>query len=261
LIRPFGEGGKRDASTRYALGELKISILANGYIPMERVIVVPYRHAVGLYLVVEGNRRIAALKSILRDHDEGVLTLSKSQIANFSRIPVAVLEESGEELTRAERVIMGIRHITGPRPWGAYQRAQFILEMVEQEGQDFEAIAKHLGLSKMETSRRYRAIKALKAMQEDEMYASVANPDLYNLFHELVANPDVRKFFSWNHELVKFDDQERARQFFELIAPADSDQDAKIKTYIDVRKLRTIVGNPLAEAALFDPDQSLASAL
>ena len=52
-----------------------------------------------------------------------------------------------------------------------------------------------------------------------------------------------------------------ARQFFELIAPSDSDQDAKIKTYIDVRKLRIIVGNPFAEAALFDPDQSLASAL
>ena len=198
---------------RYALGELIVSILANGYIPMERIIVVPHRFADGLYLVVEGNRRVAVLKSILRDHDEGVITLSTSQITNLSRIPVAVLEESGEALTRAERVIMGIRHIAGPRPWGAYQRAQFILEMFEQEGQDFEAIAKHLGMSKIETSRRYRAIKALKAMQEDEMYASVATPDFYNLFHELVANRDVREFFSWNHELAKFENQERHANF------------------------------------------------
>jgi len=47
----------------YQLDELKHSILTNGYVPMERIIAVPYAAKPGFFLVVEGNRRVAALKS------------------------------------------------------------------------------------------------------------------------------------------------------------------------------------------------------
>ena len=45
------EGGRRDQ-----LDELKHSIMTNGYVPVERVIVVPYAPKSGFFLVVEGNR-------------------------------------------------------------------------------------------------------------------------------------------------------------------------------------------------------------
>jgi len=63
----------------YQLDELKNSILTNGYVPMERVILAPYKHAVGYYVVVEGNRRIASLKSLLKESNEGVLALTAEQ--------------------------------------------------------------------------------------------------------------------------------------------------------------------------------------
>jgi len=78
---------------QYQLPALRDSILANGYVPMERVIVVGYEHApVRKYLVVEGNRRVAALKAIIRDANEGSLSITPQQERDFSKIPCAILE-------------------------------------------------------------------------------------------------------------------------------------------------------------------------
>jgi hypothetical protein len=245
----------------YQLKDLRNSILANGYVPLERIIVAPYSHKSRAYVVVEGNRRVAALKSILRDEREGVITLTKEQKKSFSRIPAAIMQTEGGQFQNAERLIMGIRHIAGPREWGAYQQAHLILELKDEEGKDFKEIGDHLGISAIEVARRYRAMKALKAMENDELYSDAADPKFYRLFHELVSLPNVRVKFGWNQEEEMFDDEDKSREFFELISPQDPDTEAKLKTYADVRRLRTIIGIASAEASLSDPDQTLADAL
>jgi len=247
----------------YQLQELKKSILTNGYVPMERIIVVPYEHEDlkdDTYLVVEGNRRVAALKSLLQENEEGVRELTPDEISSFSEIPCAILRAGQNSLVHAERVIMGIRHIAGPKEWGAYQQAQLVLELHDEENEEFSKIGEHLGISAVEVARRYRAMRALKTMENDELYASSSSPEHYRLFHELVSLPDVRKRFGWDDEGNKFAEVENAREFFDLIAPQDENE-AKLKTYSDVRKLKFIIGRSKAEAALFDPDRSFSDAL
>jgi len=247
---------------RYQLDELRNSILTNGYIPMERIIVVPYEAKLGKFLIIEGNRRVAALKSLVKDSEEEVLELTEEQLASFKKIPCAILKVDKENTRHAERVIMGIRHITGPREWGAYQQAQLIQQLHDEENQDFSSIAKHLGLSTVEVSRRYRAMNALKAMEGDELYSDKAEPDFYRLFHELVSLPEVRKRFGWDPETDQFTNIERAREFFELIAPQTKETaDAKLKSFSDVRKLKYIVGLPAAEEVLLDPTKTFNEAL
>ena len=68
-------------------------------------------------------------------------------------------------------------------------------------------------------------------------------------------------FFSWDHDNTRFTDDERAHLFFEMIEPIESDQPPKIRTYLDVRKLRNIIGDVPAETVLLDPDQTLSAAL
>lgn len=245
----------------YLLSELKRSILKNGYVPMERIIVIPYEYKKGFYLVVEGNRRVAALKSLLQEGKEGVRELTNEQIKSYTTIPCAILCAPKNEIEHAERVIMGIRHITGPKEWGAYQQAQLIVELRETEGQDYHSIADHLGISAVEVSRRYRAMKALKSMEEDELYADRAKYEYYRLFNELISLPNAREFFGWSDSEFKFTDITKAREFFELIAPQGGDQEAKLRTYYDVRKLRGIVPHIKAMAVLLDPEKTLNDAL
>jgi hypothetical protein len=253
--------GLLERDKKYQLSELKKSILANGYIPMERIIVVPYKYDSGKFLVIEGNRRVAALKSLLQENEESVIELSASEVKQFSTIPCAVLQSDPETLPHAERVIMGIRHIAGPKEWGAYQQAQLILELFTNEGYDFKTIGEHLGISTVDVARRYRAMNALKQMEGDDFYGEKAVPEFYRLFHELVSLPDVRIRFGWNNDVDAFTDIDQAREFFELIAPREEDGEAKLKTYSDVRKLKFIVGDPSAESLLMDPEKSVEDAL
>ena len=244
----------------YQLDELKHSILTNGYVPMERIIVVPYPAKSGFFLVVEGNRRVASLKSLLKEEQEGVRVLTPAQRASFSKIPCAVLKSSGLSLKHAERIIMGIRHIAGPKEWGAYQQALLVSELKEDEDLDFKEIGETLGISSVEAARRYRAIGALKQMEDDDLFSKKAEPAFYRLFHELVALPEVRTRFGWSTEKGAFTDMEKAREFFELIC-ADAKTEPKIKTYSDVRKLKSVIGHPKAEDSLFNPDEPLSEAI
>ena len=244
----------------YQLDELKHSIVTNGYVPMERIIVVPYEPKQGYFLVVEGNRRVASLKSILKEEQDGVTALTPAQRESFSEIPCAILKSSGSSLKHAERVIMGIRHIAGPKEWGAYQQALLVSELKDEEGLEFKNIGEMLGISSMEAARRYRAIGALKSMEQDELFSKKAEPAFYRLFHELVALPEVRSRFGWSSDKNSFSDIDKARQFFELIC-SDGKEDPKLQTYGDVRKLKSVIGHSKAEDSLFNPEEPLSEAI
>ena len=73
------------------LVDLKRSILRNGYIPVEQIIARPYAHLDGKYIVIEGNRRTAAVRWILEDHSAGV-EIAPEVLASFERLPTVVAE-------------------------------------------------------------------------------------------------------------------------------------------------------------------------
>ena len=243
----------------YQLGELKSSILNNGFVPIEKVVLKKYEHEAGKYVVVEGNRRVATLKILLSENRNGVAALSPDQITEFTNLKCLLLEASN--IREAERTIMGIRHIAGAKNWGAYQQAQLIHELVDEEGHQIDEVAEKLGMTKVEANKRYRAMKALKQMEDDDEYHDKAKKEFYQLFRELVTTPAVRETFGWNHAKAEFTDIHKARQFYELIAPQTDGSSVKLVTYNDVRRLRIIIGNPLALECLFDPDRSFREAI
>ena len=62
-----------------------IDVLANtikelGFLPFDKIIVRKWNFADNKYVVIEGNRRIAALKSILEQHANGTLNLTQEQM-------------------------------------------------------------------------------------------------------------------------------------------------------------------------------------
>jgi hypothetical protein len=67
-------------------------------------------------------------------------------------------------------------------------------------------------------------------------------------------------FANRSTEKGAFTDMEKAREFFELIC-SDGKTEPKIKTYSDVRKLKSIVSHPKAEDSLFNPDEPLSEAI
>ena len=70
-----------------------VDVLANtikelGFLPLDKIIVRKWNFADNKYVVIEGNRRIAALKSILEQHANGTLDLTQEQIDNYTKLNV-----------------------------------------------------------------------------------------------------------------------------------------------------------------------------
>lgn len=244
------------------LVDLKRSIMRNGYIPVEQIVARPYAHLDGKYIVIEGNRRTAAVFWILEDHAAGV-DIAPEVLASLETLPTVVAEEQGpDEVFRAS--LMGIRHVSGISQWGGYQRASLIVMMRDKLGLEPSNVADRLGLSTHEVNRRYRAFKALYQLEENEEFGEYANAGMYPLFHEAVSLPAVRSWLEWNEDDAAFEGDE-IDIFYELITPSIDDNgnrvEPKLLGYSHVRELRKILVKPEAKAILLDPDKSLQDAI
>jgi hypothetical protein len=263
----FAEASVQDRAYRRlrdeALIDLKNSILANGFLPFERIVVRPYRSADDRYVVIEGNRRIAALRWIKEDHEAGV-DVPDSVLAVLDAIPCIVVEET-DVSSPTELALMGIRHVGGIREWAGYQRAKLIAELRDDHGLESADVARRLGLSVHEVNRRYRAYKALKQMEDDEEYGDFAKPSMYPLFHEAVAQPTVREWLGWSDTDAYFSNEAAREQFYLLITPRETDEgvqvEPKLPTRADVRELRSVLAVPEAKRVLLDSDRSFHDAL
>lgn len=255
-------------TTAFDLEALRDSIRTNGYIPIEQIVVVPYEASEGgptRYLVIEGNRRATAIKTLLEDNAAGSIDLSPAVKNSLEQIPVVVLAGTEEEIGSYKRTLMAIRHVAGIREWGPYQQAKLVVEMFEEAGATLGSVAQRIGISSTEVARRYRASKALRQMEEDEEFKEFAEPRLYVFFHEAVSQPKVRAWLGFNDQTYRAENEDARRLFFELLSPQEIDGEKKPPKLNNanqqVRQLKEIVTKKYSLDVLADPTRSFEDAV
>jgi len=245
-----------------ALVPLKNSILRNGFLPFERLVVAPYGQ--DRYLVIEGNRRVAALRWIESDQNAGAETPQRVLDA-LKSIPVVIVTADANDPALRE-ALMGIRHVSGIKQWGGYQRAQLVATLKDKYKLESNEVAQRLGMSANEVNRRYRAFKALRQMMDNDEFGDAALSTMYPMFHEAVSLPAVRDWLGWSEEAAKFQKVDELTQFYELITPSKSEDEGeptepKITSYSQIRELRPILDNSEARKILLDPSRTFVEAV
>jgi hypothetical protein len=132
----------------YSLIELGRSMADNGFFSEEPLAVIqdPNSKDKNQYTVIEGNRRLAALK-LINDHalrtrlklgewDE----IASSAKFDVSEVPVIAYQDREQLLT-----FMGYRHITGVKPWEPLAKARFINSLIVDHDMDFQEAARCVG--------------------------------------------------------------------------------------------------------------------
>ena len=136
---------------RFDLDDLIASLSANGYFSEEPLIAIPGQGKpidVPPYTVVEGNRRLAALKILLFKEDrEAVRIKQLPPVAEHVRsrlvsVPVKVYATRTEVLP-----YLGVRHIAGVKPWEALAKARYVRHLLEQ-GHSLLDVAGQVGSGK-----------------------------------------------------------------------------------------------------------------
>lgn len=259
--------GTQQRLMRENIRSLRDSIVSNGYLDIERIIVSPYEHDDGKFLVLEGNRRIAALRKIGEEHEAGVL-IPDSVLATLEAVPCFnVLENDDGGLF--QKTLMGIRHVGGIKEWGGFQRAKLIADLVDDFELSHADAALKMGVSTHEALRRYRAYRTLRQMSQDDNFGEYASSNLYPLFHEAVSVPIVRDWLGWSADAFEFQNDETKEYFYELITPREVDdgeegnknRSPKITKHGEVRRLREIIPNQAAKDSLLNLDAEVSDAL
>ena len=127
----------------YAL-ELVGSMVENGFLPYEPLIV---RAAGDEYVVIEGNRRLAAVQSILsqpsRYRGPAVDALKEIPVLAF---PDGSYTRDSEEVLR----YLGVKHLFGFRDWPPSSKAMFLDKRISSQ-KDLSQVLRELNIKRQET--------------------------------------------------------------------------------------------------------------
>ena len=115
---------RRRLIAHHDIEKLRQSIEANGYLPIDRIVV---RAISGdRYIVLEGNRRVCAAKEIGGFSDDGE-KLPNDVMDTLKVIPCLIYtgDNTGNE---AAWIFQGIRHISGVNEWPAFNKAKLLVD-------------------------------------------------------------------------------------------------------------------------------------
>ena len=137
--------------------ELVFSIAASGFFQHESLIITEEH---GKTVVIEGNRRLAAVRvlldpSVLSSEVAGVPQLSDDAKEQLRRLPT--ISGSREDAWR----YIGFKHVNGPARWSSYAKSEYITRVYRLYHVPLEEIAHQIGDTHKTVQRLFRGMMVL----------------------------------------------------------------------------------------------------
>jgi hypothetical protein len=204
--------------------ELAWSMAENGYWEEEPLLTIDTAKGTGHRTVIEGNRRLAALK-LLTEPEARQLTGRVefwNELADLAADQDLASVPTRNYLDRSGLIeYLGFRHVSGLMSWSADAKARFIYSLIEEYGYDFGRAAKVIG-SRRDTIRRnfvaWAAIEQARKAGIDTEPAALH----FGVYYRALQNPRARDFLNlegWidgsekNHAPLLADGSERLGEF------------------------------------------------
>ncbi len=183
----------------WTLDELVVSFLeSGGFWTHEAVLVVrePLYGAEKL-VVVEGNRRIAALKYLRRALDgEKVPTRiaaaakgAKPDKSLFGRIPY--IEVGSRKEIEA---FLGFRHVTGIKEWKPAEKAEFIAKLIDDRGFTYQQVARKIGSHTDTVRQNYISYRLLLQIQDVKAVPKEQFEERFSVMYLSLRTQGVQKY-------------------------------------------------------------------
>ncbi|MBL4882913.1 MAG: hypothetical protein JKY95_00065 [Planctomycetaceae bacterium] len=156
-----------------SLDELIVSFLESTFWPQEALITtVDLIGKKSVRHVIEGNRRLAALK-ILQQYREGkelsskweslIDNVEKKQLDWLDQIPCITVESRADV-----KSYLGFRHVSGIKEWRPADKAEFIAGMIENDGLSYQTVMRRIGSKTHVVRSHYVAYKLLQQMEKQD---------------------------------------------------------------------------------------------
>lgn len=182
----------------WSLHELATSFLESGFWEHEAVLcVVEELDGVEALIVVEGNRRVAALKRLDRTYrgEERSrtwleLVRDKSRPGElFENVPYMRLPNR-EELDS----FLGFRHVTGIKEWRPPEKARFIAKLIDEGGMGYMQVMRKIGSQTPVVERNYIAHCIFMQMEETQGLDTEKVKDRFSVLFLSLRTRGVQQF-------------------------------------------------------------------
>lgn len=146
--------------------ELVQSIAASGFFPHESLIVAIENQK---KIVIEGNRRLAAVKVLLNNELAGkngwdIPAISNEAKKNLEKLP-AITSDRKDSWR-----FLGFKHVNGPAKWSSYAKAAYIAEVHRNYQIPLAEIANQIGDRHNTVQRLYRGLMVLEQAEQAKVY-------------------------------------------------------------------------------------------
>ena len=223
--KDFADSGVQAATAKlmskdaYRLNDLKKSIETNGWQPVDMIFVRRIESLPGQYVVLEGNRRLMALRELRAEGKlKADIAMAVDPLHVLEVVGTANLEESRARIT----YLLGVRHHGSLKTWGPFAQAHNLYERYLQEGKMTDAtfrwderiaqtIGDRLSVDVKKIEERLRTYIAMKQLHEIPEILKIGMPGSYYSLVRAVLPPGqpqspLRKYVVQDPSTFKLDD-------------------------------------------------------
>jgi hypothetical protein len=242
--------------------ELTRSIASQGFFPGEPLLVSP--HLTGRWIVVEGNRRLAATKLIL----DPTLALNRTETVaavaalagdrDFTQVPCLVFDDRPSILQ-----YLGYRHVTGIKEWSPLAKARFLRQRFDQvrstSDQDaFRVVARTIGSRSDYVGRLLTANELFERVAIEDYFGIEGLSEStieFSLITSLLAYSAIVDFIGLDSSSdLKMEnlDAERLEFLIRFVFHRQADGKTRLRESRNIGKLAEVLQNDRASAALIE---------
>jgi AAA15 family ATPase/GTPase len=253
----FIEGKKRSN-----ISDLIASFKSNGFLDVDVIQVRDLGN--NRYLVIEGNRRVASLKVLQEDYENG-FDIGNLNPEIFKKIPFEIHSNESKE---KHLIIMGLKHINGNKKWSAINQSQLIYDFLKASWgtPDYSSketnLCESLGLSKVKLRSTQRAYHLILAYKNSDFGDQFESSD-YSFFVEIMKTPKIKSWIDWDDQEYKSKNINNLYRLFSWISTTERLTDEEEEEYeevepiitkaLEIRELALFINN---EAALAEMEKT-----
>ena len=153
----------------WVLDELAISYLESGFWTHEALLVVEEELDRAMRLVVvEGNRRLAALKYLYAANQGEKVPRKWEVLVRDTQVPDALFNRIPYIRANSRQDIesfLGFRHVTGIKQWNPEEKAQYIARLIDERGMTYQQVMRKIGSKTQTVRENYISYQLLLQME------------------------------------------------------------------------------------------------
>ena len=254
----IAQGPVEDLLQRFVRDERLLEIIESignhGFFPGEPLLVVP--EGDGDYRVVEGNRRLAALKLLVGELGPPSGRRSIEDAVNAAeyrprKIPCLVFDDENEILR-----YLGFRHITGIKAWSALQKARYAARMYDKyrklpEDEGLRLLARETGSRRDTVGQMLTALELYDRAEKENFFGLPIEPEQieFSLLGTSLSYSNLTDFLGLDSRTdlgVKGLEERSLKDLFDWLFVTEGRAKPIVTESRNLRKLAAVVKSPTA---------------